>query len=260
MKKYRLDRLGIGDLFLFCLEMKYLKTEKIIININLDTIEFYRKDTPNYLDFCKEIIELFIPEIDVVFEEKHIDNPYFENWSVIDSSIQDKYIIEFFDKIYKKEEKESDYIVLLTKVRDIEYNEYLKIKKRFFNYLNNSNKKIYILGEREVEYGVEYKTLGENKVFSIYQDIMDNVDTEKLIDMSIKKLGITLPNVDNILRDMNIAANSNRILIIGRGGFLCLSLVTGKILSLQENTPLNSKKNNKFFTDSSSFLKECEDL
>lgn len=253
---YKLSRLGIGDLFLFCLEIKHQNISSLKIVIDTKTILTYRKNTPNYLDFCKEFLIKFLYDINLEFIENEKEKTYFENWKIIESSINSKKTIDFYSNLYQKNNDE-DYYVLFTKIRDFNFSEYSKIKNNLYDKLNKNNKKIILLGEREVEYGVEYNILGKNTVYSIYNDIKNQIDSKLIIDKTIPKLGITLSSVENIINDMKIISNSIKTIILGRGGFFCLSLPTKKLYSLHifdYVSVLPSLIGKEIFLDRSTFL------
>lgn len=253
---YKLSRLGIGDIFLFCLEQKQNDPASLSINIDLSKIKTYRNESSGYLEFVKEILVKFLPNTQINFIENKYDILYTENWKKIYKSITTQNIIEFYQKLFKYE-KEKDYYVLFTKIRDVDYHDYLSLQKNFYKILNEKNTKIILLGEREIEYGVEYQILGPKKVYSIYNDILSNVNSELIIDKTIPKLGVTVPNTEQIFEDMKIIVNSKKTIMIGRGGFFCLSLITKKLLSYQGNTfdiRFPNLLNQELFTDQINFL------
>jgi len=57
-----------------------------------------------------------------------------------------------------------------------------------------------LLGEREVEYGIEYSNM-RNSVYSIYDDLK-NLNTDKVLDITISKLGIAIPNVERLIHEI----------------------------------------------------------
>ena len=257
---YKLSKLGIGDIFLFSLEMKKKNIKDLKINIDLETLSIYRSDTPDYINFVIELIEFLFQDIPVEFVSNAFNLVYEENWPLIHNSLNTPEICEYYKEIFKKdiENTEDEYYVLFTKIRDYRYKDYQKIKTEFFNTLNNNNKKILLLGEKEIEYGVEYKLIGESSIYSIYNDIINNINHDLIIDKTIPKMGITLPDLNSIISDMNLIYNSKQTIMIGRGGFFCLSLPTNKLISLHSedySSILPSINNRGIFLDESKFLK-----
>lgn len=102
---HKLSRLGIGDIFLFCLEIKSQRYSKIKINIDKNIILQYRKDTPNYLDFCMSIIKKFLYDVEIEFLDDNFSKSYSENWYIIQQSIQSEDVIKFYSDLFKKKMK-----------------------------------------------------------------------------------------------------------------------------------------------------------
>lgn len=257
---YKLSKLGIGDIFLFSLEMRKKNIKDLKINIDLKTLSIYRSNTPNYINFVTELIEFLFQDIPVEFVNNTFNQVYNEDWSVIHNSLNTPEICEYYKNIFKKDvgKIEDEYYVLFTKIRDYRYKDYLNIKTEFFNTLNNNNKKILLLGEKEIEYGVEYKLIGESSVYSIYNDIINNINHDLIVDKTIPKMGITLPDLNSIINDMNLIYNSKQTIMIGRGGFFCLSLPTNKLISLHSegySSILPNINNQGIFLDSTKFFK-----
>ena len=126
-----------------------------------------------------------------------------------------------------------------------------------------------ILGEREIEYSEEYQRHGNEKIYSIYNDIINNLPESKIIDMTVPKLGITPPDLDKFLTDCTILHNAKRIISIGGGGAFCTSTAVGNVIAWMDFdelyffTPIykNIRYPDAFVTDDlESFLNELRSI
>ncbi|MFA6201475.1 MAG: hypothetical protein WC679_13830 [Bacteroidales bacterium] len=126
----------------------------------------------------------------------------------------------------------TDYVVLTTKLRLIPRSFYNQIKDKLFGAIKNLSKKykIMIVGEREIEYNEEYAAHGTDQIYSIYKDIISNIPKEKIIDMTIPGMGITVPSVEQIQKDCNLFRDSKFTIVLGFGGHFCLSSATSNVM------------------------------
>ena len=126
------------------------------------------------------------------------------------------------------------YIVITTKLRLVPRPYYEIIKEQLFLALKKLSEKyiIVVLGEREIELNNEYAGHGEHKIFSIYNDIIDNILTNRILDMTFKCMGITVPVLENIQNDCCIFRDAEFVINIGFGGPFCLSVATGNVMCL----------------------------
>jgi hypothetical protein len=140
-------------------------------------------------------------------------------------------------------------VVLLTKVRGCDYNNYNQIKDNFYKVINEGNKNIILLGEKEVEASPEYLILTNQVVYSIYGDILNNINKDKIIDLTIDKLGITSPNIDKLIHYDDIIKKHN-VISFGSSGIVSLCSIFTNVLSY-----VNSESFNKFLDSNEIELK-----
>ena len=126
----------------------------------------------------------------------------------------------------------SNYIVINTKVRALNKPVFDKIKVPFWNIMRQitAKKKIVILGERTIQMNHEYAYLGSMHVWSLYNEIIQNIPTNQLLDMTVPALGITPPDLQNIRNDSCIMRDANFVINIGIGGSFCLGASVAKYL------------------------------
>ena len=149
------------------------------------------------------------------------------------------------------------YIVVNTKLRIFRKADYLKLKAPFFSALRLASKKymVVVLGERQLEYNKEYNTYGTDLAYTIYNDILENIPTNRIVDMTVDVRGKSIPSLDKIRKDCCILRDAAYSVTIGYGGQFCLSMATaGKHIALcqqhSEHTDVGefliSQKNNRF--------------
>ena len=243
MKKYKLFECGLGDIIIFLSYLKqFHENQTVLFDFNKECIKTYRESDDTYYDLIVDFSKLLL-------SDSNIHNIKYSNFEDIDYhmiSINDiipnyQYHSENFkyiQSVNKKNKFESEKIVIITKVRGLDYEDYEKIKFDFFDKLNNSNKKIILLGEKEIEYGYEYQMLTNKKVYSIYRDCIDNLTSEKIIDLTVNKLGVSPLNLDKLKSDIDIIKN-HKVISLGSSGIVSLCSVYTETISCITKSTLN---------------------
>jgi hypothetical protein len=117
-----------------------------------------------------------------------------------------------------------NYIVLNTKIR--EYDRCLNDKniKYLIQHLNNYNGKIVLMGDRIVDHSrnIEYRSY-QNLVYSIYEQIINQLDKNKVIDLTENFL-MHEPNIEKFLKEYNLVKRANSVIQIGFSGSYLLSM------------------------------------
>ncbi|HEY5267651.1 MAG TPA: hypothetical protein VII94_00775 [Candidatus Saccharimonadales bacterium] len=160
------------------------------------------------------------------------------------------------------------YIVMTTKNRyitrdDINFPQLWNVVQQL-----SQKYKVVILGEREVEMNVEYQGNTSRMVYSIYNDIIANVPTERLVDLTIPVLGITSPNMTQLRQDCLIMRDAVSIITFGIGGNFTMANAVGKTVGYRvdqepcANAIFDSKTypHNISTRDWGFFLKKLEEL
>jgi hypothetical protein len=261
-RKYHIANLGIGDLIFFCGEIlfNHKNGDTIKIYLSKDILNIYKGNySHQYELFCMQYIKYFLSEYDVVF----LSNKNETNYDIILS------IEEFFKKILSNDSVVSnikqklqikpieynDYIVIFTKIRGLSIDVYNSISNHFFEYINKLDKKIILLGEKNLVFGYEYNQIGHSNIYTIYEDCINKINNKNLIDLTNSTY--EKYDLNNILNDINIISKSNQTFIFGGGGFFCLSLFTEKLISLVSNNVgsfLHTKNNKNIFDDKNQFI------
>lgn len=262
--KYDLTFIGLGDLTFFCGEMliRMNKEDTLMIKINNLTLDTYRNGSKNYKKFCIDYIKFLLNDYHVIECEPNTEtdrrwelNLDYLNKIFLQTNIRNT----LKAKLLSKSDKSlySNYIVLFTKVRDYNRHLFNTIAQQFYSKLNSIDSKILIMGEKKVEYTGEYKYLGSSIVYSLYDDFIANINSDKIIDITQDNFGPDNINLQNILHDISIISNSKNIIMIGCGGFFCTSLFTDKLLSLSNEkicSQFRAELNRQVFLDHNIFL------
>jgi len=180
------------------------------------------------------------------------------------------------------------YVVITTRVRDYSRIRYEEIKINFFHTLNHlalvHNIKVLILGEKKMANTIEEKAMG---IFGIYEDIISNLDSSVLIDMSDDvPLTSTPMGIEKLQQDCLYMNESLCTISFGIGGNFSLSVAANarainlcdrekplhpifhnlyyekiEINDFLKNTKMKKSRNNLLSTrDISTFLKVIENL
>jgi len=234
MKKFVLNEVGIGDIIIFLSYLsEFYKNDVIYYDFNINNIKIHRtKEFEEYYNFIKNFSKYVLDKANCnTFLLETLHNGY--TLITIDD-IRNHYKtnnIEFqYISINKSNNISNNTVVLLTKVRGCHYEKYNEIKNDFYKTINNGNKNIILLGEKEIELNPEYLLLTDQVVYSIYNDILHNVDNNKIIDLTIDKLGITSPSLKKLIDDISIIEN-NKVISFGSSGIVSLCSLFTDVLS-----------------------------
>lgn len=114
----------------------------------------------------------------------------------------------------------SPYVVITTKVREMQPMNFSEM----FDALKNQ--KLVILGERKVEMRKEYVNQ-RISVFGIYDNIINNIPKDKIIDLTVPALGETVSDLSKIQQDCFIMHNAKCVVTLGIGGNLNMAVASG---------------------------------
>jgi len=117
-----------------------------------------------------------------------------------------------------------EYIVITTKTREFHRHQFDHIAPQFWSIIKEISKKykVVILGEKMVEMRKEYMGLNP-RPFGIYNDIVNNLPQECIVDLSVPALGETVSDLSKIQQDCLIMKEAKFTISFGCGGNHCLS-------------------------------------
>jgi len=256
IKNYIIEQSAIGDLLIFISFLCDNYSSDTIINIDIDkkSLEYWRSDSNNYYEFSKKFINFICPN-NISFIEnlsgslisvEHIKNLYLFN----DKEFP---LLDLKNKFNNTVDDSK--IVLTTKIRYLNRSFFDSIKNDFFKIINSSNKSIILVGEKILEYGKEYSIHGDQTIYSIYPDIINGINPEKIIDKTIPASGITTPDFDNLKNDLDLISKY-RTLGFGISGinFLYSSVTDFKGYCEDHNFLPFIDRNRKIFKTKNDFL------
>ena len=234
--KYHVQNIGLGDLTFFCgnVLLQHEKGSNIHVKLDEHILNSYRKGSRDYHDFCIKYISYILSDYTIIPLVNNEDTQL--SWGV-DFNVYQKIfcnqeIVEHFRNKFSSVDNEyTDYIVVVTKVREL-YLDYFKlIFPNFINTLNNTKSKIILIGEREIKYEGEYVFHGSNAIYSIYNEIMQRVDKSKIVDLTEQTYEFEEFNLNKLLKNIGIIYNSKNVFVFGGGGLFCTSVFSDKLIS-----------------------------
>lgn len=235
---------GIGDMICYRgLTNPFLSQyKKININLCLSLLDEFKPDNKNEnIIFLENIAKLIFKDekYNIIFNynDKHVDTYVFQKETNTHCKIPNL-INDFCNE---KKIIDDDYIVVTTKARGINREQFLSRKQIFCDVLNDLSKKykIVLVGEKIVEMNKEYQHHGSHFIFSIYNDIIDSLENN-IIDLTIPALGITIPNIENLKKDCSIMNHAKKVITFGVGGNFSIAMTVSNVASyIEGGTSLN---------------------
>lgn len=260
--RYRINNIGIGDLIFFCLYIidKHEIGDTVEYCLSSSCIEQYRNNSQSYEKFCKSFISYFLSGFNLkIISESDVNFNWSPDYDYLRNIISKPSLTNYiFNKlsIKSKDNNFKNHIVIFTKVRDLDYDNYKSVSYQFFEYINKLDRQIVLLGEKQLKYEGEYLIHGNTKIYSIYQDCIKYVKQDKLIDMTKSLYDFDDFSLENILKDYSFICNSYQTFIFGGGGFFCLSLFTNRLFSLTNKSYesyFNFQKDKNIFSNIDEF-------
>lgn len=266
--KYRLEHIGIGDLTFFCGEMLLRLTKDDVLMIRIDefTLNTYREGSELYKKFCIDYIKFILSDYNVSECQSETDRTWGINYDYVGRMLGEPEIKDVFRKKFLSgvvNDSHKGHLILFTKVRAYDETNFKSFSEKFFNYINSLDTKIILIGEKTVKYSGEYAILGKNKVYSLYDEYVKNISTDKIIDLTNDDYSPNNISLENIINDLTLISNSKSMIMIGCGGFFCTSLFTDKLLSINDGTVFSQfrvESNKQVFNDINLFLTAIQNV
>lgn len=246
---------GLGDAILISSALHQVKHkyENIYVNVNWPLAKNFKNNEIGYSKFYKDLLTIVFDDPKFIIDDPSKNPPKKDMNGLMKDGIF-PVLPRYKDKLTSKTIKqdiEKPYIVLTTKIREFSRTKYESSKQKIFDELNrlSSLYNIVVMGERFVEMNNEYKIHGDQKIYGIYSDIKNCL--HKFTDITIPKLGIEAPTIENLKKDCSIMSEAEAVITIGAGGNFCLGLaVAKKIISLRDDE----------YRFVNSFFKDCNDM
>jgi hypothetical protein len=206
-------------------------------------VELQKNNSQEYWKFLQELGQLFFPPPKFVYNVGQ--HPFRDATGLIN----DLQILprkpQYKDLLCKGAllNLDQEYIVITTKLRYFDRPYFDTVSKELWNTLNKlaTRYKIVVLGEREVERCQDYQFHGINKIYGIYDEIIKNIPADKLLDLTIPKLGITSPTLSQIQQDCLIMSEAKFVMMLGIGGNYCMAMAVANMISFRiDNYPIDN--------------------
>ncbi len=229
--------LGIGDLLHLYAALNSVKNcfSKIELAFYEPLFSSYRVDVPEYRIFLNELGRLLFSNSP--FKIVPYNNQVFRNNSLLCEHDRILPIRPRLQHILCKNNTNTygEYVTVFTKVRELSQSQFNL--KEFLDTLKtvSARYKILILGEKEVEYNPEYTHLTKDGVYSLYQDYISALPADRIIDLTVPKLGITPPDITKLLNDCSIMNQAKHNIVLGIGGNFSLAISIGNVIGYRQD-------------------------
>lgn len=228
--------IGLGDNIVarILFDTVKFKYSQIKISHEQHLIQMHKNNDPLHISFLRDIGMLLFSDPPFYFDTNQY-SPIAPNISKIIrdfSPIMKPDLQHLLCKGYQPNIDE-EYICITTKIRFINKSKFLPVAHQFWQALRKlSNKyKIVILGERIFDENVAYvKDLPNNIVYSIYNDIIENIPNERIIDLSIPVYGKIASTITKVQQDGLVMNGSKFVICLGNGGNLWHAIATSNTI------------------------------
>lgn len=216
---------GLGDAIFIAAALNAIKDkyDKIYINPALHLAQSYKDNGVEYSAFYLKILSLLFTDPKFIINDTSKTFPYITTKTLFNTITP---ILPRFSKeltLESNQKIEGEYVVVTTKVRQLSRSLYDKTNTQFLNAINTLSKKykVVIIGEKIVEMNTEYKAYGPEYIYNIYDDLLK---INNVIDLTIPKLGITVPEIENLKKDCSIMRDAKCVITFGCGGNFVLAI------------------------------------
>lgn len=231
-----INQIGIGDLTFLAAWIVKNGYKHVDINLSSVSLHKYRGDPAGYKTFAFEYMRHILPDVELVDSKNthpvlRINNG--DRWFGLYDNLINEDMAAYFVNIFNPEhEKNNDQICVVTKARNLPSNRAEKIIEKTINVLNASNKRLILVGEREIEYNAEYQIHGADKIYSTYSMLASQLRSDLVTDITVAKLGLTTPSLQTLLADLKVMTSSKKTIVFGGGGMFCTNILCGSLLSI----------------------------
>lgn len=226
---------GIGDNIIVRLFFDGIKNEydQIRVSHNRHIVDFFKNGDPQYYSFLNQLGSLLFTT-PYSFEQEQFSPLNIYNMVRHLNLIPQKPDLDNILCVGNSLNLTEEYIVITTKIRGISRSVLLPSLTKLWRILQqlSSKYKIVILGEREVEQNKEYGNISDI-VYSIYDQIIVNLPSDRVLDLTIPALGITIPNLDKIRQDCLIMKQAKFVITLAVGGNLWLAVSVANVIGFR---------------------------
>lgn len=232
---------GLGDSLATRILLESVKNrfDEILISHNKEIVNLYRDNNLKYWEFLNELGPLVFSEKPYIFDHiEHLPLTQTRFLDLLVANYQSDIIVT--PSLYHMCQGEplniGEYVVITTKVRVLSKHVLIPLINQLWETLNliDSKYKIVILGEKEVESNKEYINQTET-TYSIYNNIINGLNKDRIVDLTIPALGVTIPDMKQIKQDMLIMKNAKFVIVLGVGGNFCMSVGVANTINFRND-------------------------
>lgn len=232
---------GLGDNIITRLLLDRIKHnyDEIRISHNKKVMENYRDNDPKYWEFLDEIGSLIFSEKPYIFDKQDYKSyapvDYYNLISDPNTSKDSKPNLDYLCQ-GQSLNINKEYIVITTKVRVLPNNVLFPLMDQFYSTIKPlcTKYQIVILGEREVEISKEYAMFPQS-IYGLYDNIVNNLSKDIILDLTIPSLGITTPSIKQIRQDLLIMKEAKFVVVFGIGGNFCMSSAVANTINFRRD-------------------------
>lgn len=253
---------GIGDNLLMRVFFDNARHnyDQIRITHNKSIVNFWRNGDPAYYKFLNEMGTLLFSEPPYIYDQGNYPPIDLDSIAKLAHNLNimpQKPSIDHLLCRGNPLDLGEEYIVMTTKIRHIYKQFFYPNSIGLWNVLRELSEryKIVILGERDVERSKEYQIdANAETTFGIYEQIIANLPSNRIVDLTVPALGITPPDLSKIQQDCLIMKGSKFVITLGIGGNLWLALCVAKTIGFRNDslgifTVITDKLHNSQFAD-----------
>jgi hypothetical protein len=223
MKQINLDlNLGIGDM-IYCrcfIDPIKHNFDRIGITLSKAGMAFWHNNDPVRWEFNIKLASLVFRDPPYVFNPT-VYYPFYPNERIA-RELNSKPMKPNIDHLAEGKSLDvKNYVVVATKVRQFHRDTFEQYKPKITEALRNlaSRYTIVVLGEREVEKTREYTAeCNKNLVWGLYDYLMETIPSDKVLDLSVEKLGIKVSPFPQFQQDCLIVREAKAAISLGIGG------------------------------------------
>ena len=230
--------LGIGDNIVVRMYMDMIKHNYSCIRISHDkhVLRDFRGNDPKWINFLDNIGNLLFSEPPYQFTHTQY-GPVQTHHMIVNLGVKIKkpnidHLLCHGTPLNIGEE----YIIITTKIRALPKMFLYTIMHKFWRTLKklSTKYKIVIMGEREVEKSKEYAPFS-NTIFGIYEQIICNVPPDRVVDLTVPALGVSVPDLGKIQQDCLIMKNAKFVISFGIGGNLWMASAVANVIGFRND-------------------------
>jgi hypothetical protein len=228
---------GLGDNIVLRMALDTVKHNYSQIRIahNKDIVKDLRNSDPKYYKFLNDLGNLLFTEPPYIFDQGTYPEIYTYN-TYKDLNI--KIIEPKLDHLLCKGVSlnlNTEYIVVTTRARSVLKTALLPLLTDFCKTLKllSTKYKIVIMGERIIDNTLQKDRGTIHEIFSIYEQIIANIPSECVIDLTVPALGVTSPTLSQMQRDCLIMKESKLVITFGIGGNVWMSAAVANTIGFR---------------------------